>query len=123
MPMGFIVTTSNEGYSVTRILRGFENIELKYTVSRTPNPLFFNVPTTELARLSLKIYQQCEEEAIEAFKVGLLVNELEWVDWDAIHMVTEDDLGEWVHVDELTGHSLDAWNGWSLVESARKDIY
>lgn len=121
--MGFIVTTSNEGYSVTRILRGFENIELKYTVSRTPNPLFFNVPTTELARLSLKIYQQCEEEAIEAFKVGLLVNELEWVDWDAIHMVTEDDLGEWVHVDELTGHSLDAWNGWSLVESARKDIY
>lgn len=113
MPMGFIVTTSNEGYNIARILRGVESIKLEYIVSRRPHFSSFNVSATNLGRLALKASHRYEEEAIEAFKVGFWSLSLSaWIGkLFGGELETEDDSGELVHVDEPIGQSLDACKG------------
>lgn len=126
LPIRFIVTIGADGCKVSRILQGSENINHEYEVGGGPDKYSFVKTSTALlpAFPSSKTSNDYGNEAIEAFKAGTFVKELEKLgSWDVIQMEKEDDLGEWVDIERPKGHTMEACNGWSLVESAKGGIY
>lgn len=100
----------------------FTDASLEYLVGRVSYS-FINASAAELARLPPKVLKKCELEAIEAFKVGVFINELEKLgSWDAIGIAKEDDPNEWVEIAEPSGHEKEACNGLGMVEVTKRGI-
>ena len=125
LPIRFIVTIGAEGCKASRILKGFEGINLEYEVRPGADKYSFKTSVELLLAFpSSETSSDYENEAIEAFKVGTFVNELVKLgSWDIIQMEKEDDLEEWVDIERPKGHAMEPCNGWSLVESTKADIY
>ena len=118
----FLIEASSQAFKVTRILIEFTDASLEYWIGRDSSS-FINASPTELARLPSKVSKKCEVEAIEAFKVGVFIKELEKLgSWDAIEMAEEDDPDEWVEIVGLSGHENEACNDWRIVETAKRGI-
>jgi hypothetical protein len=86
LPLRFVVTKTSEGCKIVRIVSAFDSVNLEYAVGRRPNdgmPSFLNAFPAELHRQSSNTSQDYEHEAIDAYKVGILINELEKLgtDW------------------------------------------